>query len=59
LRAEDFGAAENKVRLKATRAALAWLDDPQHADATDAATKSARAMCEARVQRLQDQSRER
>ena len=44
LRAEDFGTAENKVRLKAARAALAWLDDPHHADATDEATKSARTL---------------
>ena len=41
LRADDFGTAENQVRLKAARAALAWLDDPQHADATDEATKAA------------------
>jgi CPA1 family monovalent cation:H+ antiporter len=53
LRAEDFGTAENKVRLKAARAALAWLDDPHHADAAAEATKSARSMYEARVRRLQ------
>ena len=33
LRADNLDTAENKVRLKAARAALAWLDDPQHADA--------------------------
>jgi monovalent cation/hydrogen antiporter len=53
LRAEDLGTAENKVRLKAARAALAWLDDAHHADASDPATKSARSMYEARVRRLQ------
>ncbi|MFZ3293090.1 Na+/H+ antiporter [Mycobacterium sp.] len=53
LRAEDFGTAENKVRLKAARAALAWLDDPHHADATDEATKSARTLYAARVRRLE------
>jgi Na+/H+ antiporter len=53
LRAEDFGGAENKARLKAARAALAWLDDPQHADATDEATKSARSLYEAKIRRLE------
>jgi NhaP-type Na+/H+ or K+/H+ antiporter len=53
LRADDFGNAENKVRLKAARAALAWLDDPQHADAADEATKSARSLYEAKVRHLE------
>jgi Na+/H+ antiporter len=53
LRAENFDNAESKVRLKAARAALAWLDDPQHADAADEAINSARSMYEARVRRLQ------
>jgi Na+/H+ antiporter len=53
LRADDFGNAENQVRLKAARAALAWLDDPQHTDAADEATKSARSLYEAKVRRLE------
>ena len=53
LRGEDFGSTENKVRLKAARAALAWLDDPQHADATDEATRSARSLYEAKMRRLE------
>jgi CPA1 family monovalent cation:H+ antiporter len=53
LRAEDLGTAENNVRLKAARAALAWLDDHSHVDAADEATRSARSMYEARVRRLQ------
>lgn len=53
LRAEDFGTVENKVRLKAARAALAWLDDPRHADAADEATRSARSLYEAKVRRLE------
>jgi Na+/H+ antiporter len=53
LRAENFGTAENKARLKAARAALAWLEDPQHADAADEATKSARSLYEAKVRRLE------
>ncbi len=53
LRAENFGTAENKARLKAARAALAWLDDPQHADAADEATKSARSLYQAKVRRLE------
>jgi Na+/H+ antiporter len=52
LRAEDFGTEENKVRLKAARAALQWLDD-QSAESADEATKSARALYEAKVRRLQ------
>jgi Na+/H+ antiporter len=53
LRAEDFGTVENRVRLKAARAALSWLEDPEHADAADEATKSARSMYQARVRQLQ------
>jgi CPA1 family monovalent cation:H+ antiporter len=53
LRADDFGTAENQVRLKAARAALAWLDDPQHADATDEATKAARSLYQAKARRLE------
>ncbi len=53
LRAEDFGTEENKARLKAARAALEWLDDHRHADATDEATTSARSLYEAKVRRLQ------
>ena len=52
LRAEDFGSDENKVRLKAARAALEWLDDNSHADPADEATKSARSLYEAKVRRL-------
>jgi hypothetical protein len=32
---------------------LAWLDDPQHADAADEATKSTRSLYEAKVRRLE------
>jgi Na+/H+ antiporter len=53
LQAEDFASEENKVRLKAARAALEWLDDESGADGADEATKSARALYEARVRRLQ------
>lgn len=53
LQAEDFGTAENKARLKAACAALEWLDDPQHADASDEATESARSLYQAKVRRLQ------
>jgi Na+/H+ antiporter len=52
LRAEDFGGAENKARLKAARAALAWLED-HHDDTTDEATESARSLYEAKVRRLE------
>jgi Na+/H+ antiporter len=52
LRAEDFGTEENKARLKAARAALKWLDDHTGADGADEATKSARALYEAKVRRL-------
>jgi Na+/H+ antiporter len=51
LKAEDFATEENKARLEAARAALKWLDD--HTGADDDAIKSARALYEARVQRLQ------
>ena len=53
LRAEDFGTEENKARLKAARAALEWLDDQSGAESADEATKSARALYEAKVRRLQ------
>jgi Na+/H+ antiporter len=53
LRAEDFGTEENKARLKAARAALEWLDDHNSAESADEATKSARALYEAKVRRLQ------
>jgi Na+/H+ antiporter len=53
LRAEDFGTEENKARLKAARAALEWLDDNSGADGADEATKSARALYEAKLRRLQ------
>lgn len=53
LRAEDFGTEENKARLKAARAALEWLDDRSGAENADEATKSARALYEAKVRRLQ------
>jgi len=52
LQAEDFGTAENKARLKAARAALAWLGD-HHADAADEAIASARGLYEAKVRRLE------
>lgn len=53
LRAEDFGTEENKARLKAARAALDWLDDHSGTESADEATKSARALYEAKVRRLQ------
>jgi monovalent cation/hydrogen antiporter len=53
LRAEDFGTEENKARLKAARAALAWLDDQSGAESAHEATKSARGLYEAKVRRLQ------
>jgi Na+/H+ antiporter len=53
LRAEDFGTAEYKARLKAAHAALEWLDDRPGAESADEATKSARALYEAKVRRLQ------
>ncbi|MGB6209572.1 Na+/H+ antiporter [Mycobacterium sp.] len=53
LRAEDFGTEENKARLKAARAALEWLDENSGAESADEATKSARALYEAKVRRLQ------
>ncbi len=53
LRAEDFGTEENKARLKAARAALEWLVDRSGAETADEATKSARALYEAKVRRLQ------
>jgi len=53
LKAEDFATEENKARLEAARAALKWLDDHTGADGADDAIKSARALYEARVQRLQ------
>jgi Na+/H+ antiporter len=53
LKAEDFATEENKARLKAARAALTWLDDHTGADGADDAIKSARALYEARVRRLQ------
>jgi Na+/H+ antiporter len=52
LRSEDFGSAENKARLKAARAALAWLED-HHDDTTDEAAESARSLYEAKVRRLE------
>jgi NhaP-type Na+/H+ or K+/H+ antiporter len=53
LKAEDFATEENKARLEAARAALKWLDDHTGADGADDAIKSARALYEARVRRLQ------
>jgi len=53
LRAEDFATEENKARLQAARAALEWLAEPGNADGDDDATKSARALYEARARRLQ------
>ena len=53
LRAEDFGTEEHKARLKAARAALEWLDDHSGADGADEATKSARALYEAKLRRLE------
>jgi Na+/H+ antiporter len=53
LRAEDFGTEENKARLKAARAALEWLDDRTGDETADEATKSARALYEAKVRRLE------
>jgi Na+/H+ antiporter len=53
LRAEDFGTEEHKARLKAARAALAWLDEQTGAQGADEATKSARALYQAKVRRLE------
>ena len=54
LRAEDFGdRRRTKPDSKAARAALKWLDDHTGADGADEAIKSARALYEARVRRLQ------
>ncbi|HEY9303902.1 MAG TPA: Na+/H+ antiporter [Mycobacterium sp.] len=53
LRAEDFGTEENRARLKAARAALAWLDNQDGVESADEAAKSARALYEAKVRRLQ------
>jgi Na+/H+ antiporter len=53
LRAGDLATEENKARLKAARAALQWLDDRSGAESADEATKSVRALYEARVRRLQ------
>lgn len=53
LQAEDFGTEEHKARLKAARAALEWLDNRSGAESADEATKSARALYEAKVRRLQ------
>jgi CPA1 family monovalent cation:H+ antiporter len=53
LRAEDLGTEEYKARLKAARAALKWLDDQSGAESADGATKSARALYEAKMRRLQ------
>jgi Na+/H+ antiporter len=53
LQAEDFGSEENKARLKAARAALAWLDDNDNVDPGDEATKSARSLYKAKVRRLE------
>jgi NhaP-type Na+/H+ or K+/H+ antiporter len=53
LQAEDFGTEENKARLKAARAALEWLNDNSGAESADEATKSARALYEAKMRRLQ------
>jgi NhaP-type Na+/H+ or K+/H+ antiporter len=53
LKAEDFAAEENKVRLEAARAALEWLDDHAGTEGDDEATESARGLYEARVRRLQ------
>ncbi|BBX44028.1 Na+/H+ antiporter [Mycobacterium cookii] len=52
LRAEDYGSAENKVRLKAARAALAWLEEHRD-DTTDEATESARSLYEDKIRRLE------
>lgn len=53
LRSDDFGTADNKARLKAARAALAWIDEHEDADAADEAFRSARSLYEAKVRRLQ------
>jgi len=53
LKAEDFAAEENKVRLEAAHAALEWLDDHAGTEGDDEAAESARALYEARVRRLQ------
>lgn len=53
LKGEDFGTEEHKARLKAARAALEWLEGHSGAESGDAATKSAHAVYEAKVRRLQ------
>jgi CPA1 family monovalent cation:H+ antiporter len=53
LKAEDFAAEENKARLQAACAALRWLDDNTAAAGDDDAIKSARALYQSRVRRLQ------
>jgi Na+/H+ antiporter len=53
LRAEDLASEENRARLKAARAALEWLDESSNAENADEATKSARALYEAKIRRLE------
>jgi len=49
----SYHAGEDFTQLKAARAALKWLDDHSGAESADEATKSARALYEAKVRRLQ------
>jgi Na+/H+ antiporter len=53
LKAEDFVTEETKARLEAARAALKWLDENTEAEGDDEAIKSARALYQARVRRLE------
>jgi NhaP-type Na+/H+ or K+/H+ antiporter len=53
LRAEDLATKKSKARLKAARAALEWLDDRSNPENADEASKSARALYEAKVRHLQ------
>ena len=53
IRPEDFRTEEKEARLKAARAALAWLDDHASAEGTDDAMEFLRARYEATVWRLQ------
>lgn len=53
LKPPDLRSEENRIRLRAARAALAWLDNHRDGDDSDDAAKSVRAFYEARTRRLQ------
>lgn len=52
LKPPDLRSEENRIRLRAARAALAWLDNHRDGDDSDDAAKSVRAFYEARTRRL-------